>query len=151
MDEFASRIESKVDQRGRVAIPASFRAVLTQEGTDEIHCYPHLDYTAIEAGGARLVEEIKRIVERHPAGSEERESLEIVYFGECEKLKVDPDGRTVLPKRLRDHAGIRETAVFVGLGNKFQIWEPEAYNKFRDSARQKALALRRELGAGNRS
>jgi MraZ protein len=89
-------------------------------------------------------------VGRQPAGSQERESLEIVYFGECEKLKIDPDGRTVLPKRLRDHAGITETAVFVGLGNKFQIWEPEAYNKFRDRAREQALALRRELGAGNR-
>jgi MraZ protein len=150
MDEFASRIEAKVDQRGRVAIPAPFRAVLAQEGADEVHCYPHLDYDAIEAGGARLVEEIKGIVGRQPAGSQEREALEIVYFGECEKLKIDPDGRTVLPKRLRDHACITETAVFVGLGNKFQIWEPEAYNKFRERAREQALALRRELGAGNR-
>ena len=150
MDEFASRIDSKVDQRGRVAIPAPFRAILAQEGADEIHCYPHLDYNTIEAGGTRLVEEIKGIVGRHPTGSPLRESLELVYFGECEKLKVDPDGRTVLQKRLRDHAGITETAVFVGLGNKFQIWEPEAYNKFRERAREQALAHRRELGAGNR-
>ena len=85
-----------------------------------------------------------------PQDRRNAKSLEIVYFGECEKLKIDPDGRTVLPKRLRDHAGITETAVFVGLGNKFQIWEPEAYNKFRERAREQALALRRELGAGNR-
>jgi MraZ protein len=150
MDEFASRFESKVDQRGRVAIPAPFRAVLAQEGADEIHCYPHLDYCTIEAGGARLVDEIKGILSRQPTGSPLRESLEIVYFGECEKLKVDPDGRTILPKRLRDHAGIAETAVFVGLGNKFQIWEPEAYDKYRERAREQALALRRELGAGSR-
>jgi MraZ protein len=150
MDEFASRIDSKVDQRGRVAIPASFRAVLAQEGCDEIHCYPHLDHATVEAGGARLVEEIKGIVGRHSTGSPLREYLELVYFGECEKLKIDPDGRTVLPKRLREHAGITETAVFVGLGNKFQIWEPEAYNKFRERAREQALAHRRELGAGNR-
>jgi MraZ protein len=121
------------------------------DGADEIHAYPHLDYNTIEAGGARLVGEIKEIVGRHPAGSQEREALEFVYFGECEKLKIDPDGRTILPKRLRDIAGITDTAVFVGLGNKFQIWEPEAYNKFRESAREKALALRRQLGAGSRS
>ncbi|MFT4079358.1 division/cell wall cluster transcriptional repressor MraZ [Rhodomicrobium lacus] len=150
MDEFASRIDSKVDQRGRVAIPAPFRAILAQEGTSEIHCYPHLDYATIEAGGSRLVEEIKGIVGRQPTGSALREALELVYFGECEKLKIDPDGRTVLPKRLRDHAGITETAVFVGLGNKFQIWEPEAYSKFRERAREQALALRKELGAGSR-
>lgn len=150
MDEFASRFDSKIDPRGRVAIPASFRAILAQEGADEIHCYPHLDYAAVEAGGTRLVEEIKGIVGGHPAGSPLREALEIVYFGECEKLKVDPDGRTILPRRLRDHAGITETAVFVGLGNKFQIWEPKAYERFRESAREQALALRKELGAGNR-
>jgi len=150
MDEFASRIDTKVDQRGRVAIPAPFRAILAQEGTSEIHCYPHLDYATIEAGGSRLVEEIKGIVGRQPTGSALREALELVYFGECEKLKIDPDGRTVLPKRLRDHAGITETAVFVGLGNKFQIWEPEAYSKFRERAREQALALRKELGAGSR-
>jgi MraZ protein len=150
MDEFASRFESKVDPRGRVAIPAQFRAILAQEGADEIHCYPHLDYSTIEAGGTRLVEEIKGIVGRQPTGSPLREALELVYFGECEKLKVDPDGRTILPKRLREHAGIIDTAVFVGFGNKFQIWEPAAYETYRGSAREQALALRRELGAGSR-
>jgi MraZ protein len=151
MDEFASRFESKVDPRGRVAIPAPFRAILTQERADEIHCYPHLDYGTIEAGGTRLVEEIKGIVGKHEAGSSDREALEFVYFGECEKLKVDPDGRTILPKRLREHAGITDTAIFVGLGNKFQIWEPGAYDKYREAAREQALALRKGLGAGSRS
>ena len=75
MDEFASRFDSKIDPRGRVAIPAPFRAVLTQEGADEIHCYPHLDYGTIEAGGTRLVEEIKGIVGRQPTGSALREAL----------------------------------------------------------------------------
>ncbi len=150
MEEFASRHDSKIDPRGRVAIPAPFRAVLAQERAEEIHCYPHLDYGTIEGGGTRLVEEIKGIIAREPAGSPLREALELVYFGECEKLKVDPDGRTILPKRLREHAGITDTAVFVGLGNKFQIWAPAAYDKFRESAREQALALRRGLGAGSR-
>jgi MraZ protein len=150
MDEFSSRHDAKIDQRGRVAIPAPFRAILAQEGTDEIYAYPHLERDTIEAGGARLVEEVKGIVGRHATGSAEREALELTYFGECEKLKVDPDGRTVLPKRLRDHAGIGDTAVFVGFGNKFQIWEPKAYERFREEARQQALALRKGLGAGTR-
>src|SRR3981081_1259302 len=126
MDEFASRVASKIYPRGRAPMPHPSRAILDKEGADEIHCYPHLDYGTIEAGGARLVDEIKGIVGRQPTGSALREALELVYFGECEKLKVDPDGRTILPKRLREHAGIAETAVFVGLGNKFQIWEPAA-------------------------
>lgn len=151
MDEFASRFDNKIDAKGRVSIPAPFRAVLAKEGADEIHCYPHLDHAAVEAGGLRLVEKIKGILAELPADAPLRETLEMVYFGECEKLKVDPDGRTVLPKRLRDHAGITEAVVFVGLGDKFQIWEPAAYERFREEARERARAHRQGLGAGNRS
>lgn len=151
MDEFASRFDNKIDAKGRVSIPASFRAVLAKEGAEEIFCYPHLDRPALEAGGSRLVEKIKAILEGFPIDSPERDEIASVYFGESEKIKVDPDGRAVLSKRLREFAGIEDTAVFVGLGDKFQIWAPEAYEKFRMEARERARAHRRELGAGSRS
>jgi MraZ protein len=150
MDEFASRFDNKIDAKGRVSVPASFRAVLAQEGADEIFCYPHLDRPTLEAGGSRLVGKIKGILEDFPIDSPERDEIATAYFGESEKIKIDPDGRAVLPKRLRDHAGIKDIAVFVGLGDKFQIWEPAAYETFRAEARERARAHRRELGAGSR-
>lgn len=150
MDEFASRFDNKIDGKGRVSIPAPFRAVLAKEGAEEIFCYPHLDKAALEAGGSRLVEKIKGILEEFPIDSPERDEIATAYFGESEKIKVDPDGRAILPKRLREHAGIDEVAVFVGLGDKFQIWAPAAYEKFRSEARERARAHRRELGAGSR-
>jgi MraZ protein len=150
MDEFASRFGNKIDAKGRVSIPASFRAVLGKEGVEEIFCYPHLDRPALEAGGTRLVSKIKGILEDFPIDSPERDEIATAYFGESEKIKIDPDGRTVLPKRLRDHAGITDVAVFVGLGDKFQIWEPAAYDEFRAEARERARSYRRELGAGSR-
>jgi transcriptional regulator MraZ len=150
MDDFASRFDNKIDAKGRVSVPASFRAVLSKEGAEEIFCYPHLDRPALEAGGGRLVEKIKGILDGFPIDSAERDEIATAYFGESEKIKVDPDGRAVLPKRLRDHAGIGDTAVFVGLGDKFQIWEPSAYEEFRTEARERARTYRRDLGAGNR-
>jgi len=150
MDEFASRYDNRIDAKGRVSIPASFRAILTKEGAEDIFCYPHLDRAALEAGGGRLVEKIKGILEGFPIDSAERDEIATIYFGESERIKVDPDGRAVLPKRLRDHAGITDIAVFVGLGDKFQIWAPETYEEFRSEARERARAYRRELGAGNR-
>lgn len=151
MDEFASRFDNKIDAKGRVSIPAPFRDVLAQEGASDIFCYPHLDRAALEAGGRRLVEKIKGILDGFAIDSPERDEIATAYFGESEKIKVDPDGRAVLPKRLRDHAGIGDVAVFVGLGDKFQIWNPEQYEAFRAEARERARAHRRELGAGNRS
>jgi MraZ protein len=151
MDEFASRFDNKIDAKGRVSIPAPFRAVLAKEGAEEIFCYPHLDRAALEAGGSRLVEKIKGILEDFAIDSPERDEIATIYFGESERIKVDPDGRAVLPKRLRDHAGISDVAVFVGLGDKFQIWAPDAYEEFRTEARERARAHRREFGAGTRS
>lgn len=150
MDEFASRFDNKIDAKGRVSVPAPFRAVLAKEGAEEIFCYPHLDRETLEAGGGRLVEKIKGILEDFPIDSPERDEIATAYFGESEKIKVDPDGRAVLPKRLRDHAGITDIAVFVGLGDKFQIWAPAAYEEFRSEARERARSYRREFGAGTR-
>jgi MraZ protein len=150
MDEFASRFDNKIDAKGRVSIPAPFRAVLAKEGAEEIFCYPHLDRAALEAGGSRLVEKIKGILEDFAIDSPERDEIATIYFGESERIKVDPDGRAVLPKRLRDHAGISDVAVFVGLGDKFQIWAPDAYEEFRTEARERARAHRRDFGAGTR-
>lgn len=150
MDEFAGRHENRVDAKGRVSVPSSFRAVLTKDGAEEIFCYPHPERRCLEAGGNRLVAKIHAILEEFPVLSQEREDLATFYFGESEKLKVDADGRTVLPKRLKDHAGIDAQAVFVGLGDKFQIWEASEYEAFRGEARERARGLRQQLGAGGR-
>jgi hypothetical protein len=81
MDEFASRFDNKIDAKGRVSIPASFRAVLAKEGAEDIFCYPHLDRPALEAGGSRLVEKIKGILEDFPIDSPERDEIATAYFG----------------------------------------------------------------------
>ena len=63
------------------------------------------------------------------------------------RLKIDGEGRVMLSETLKSHAGITEAVAFVGLGHKFQIWEP---GRFRASSRrppQKVRALKSELGS----
>ena len=69
--------------------------------------------------------------------SEDHESLSTAFYGESRILKIDPDGRVVLPEEFRAYAGIADTAVFVGQGFKFQIWEPQ---RFAERAARDALA-----------
>ena len=54
------------------------------------------------------------------------------------------------PPALRQHAGISDKVVFVGLGGKFQIWEPEQFEAHRLQAREKVRELRKLLGVGRR-
>lgn len=148
MDEFVSSFTNKIDAKGRVSVPASFRAVLAKEQSDEIFCHPALDSAALDAGGPRLVKHIRGLLEDLAPYSDEKDQLATALFGESEYLKIDSDGRIVLPQRLRDVAGFKGQVTFVGLGDKFQMWEPEQFEEARNAARSKVRDLRKLLGKG---
>ena len=50
MDRFVSHYMLRLDAKGRVSVPASFRAALARDGFDGLYCYPALDRPAIDAG-----------------------------------------------------------------------------------------------------
>jgi MraZ protein len=147
MDQFVSAFTNKIDIKGRVSVPASFRTVLAKDGLDGIYCYPSLDAPALDAGGQRLIDKINHLVEDLAPYSDQ---LATALFGTSEILTIDQDGRTIVPERLREHAGITTHITFVGLGEKFQMWEPERFERHLADARQKVRDLRKLLGAGRR-
>ncbi len=149
MDEFVSTFTNKIDAKGRVSVPASFRTVLAQEQFAGIYCYPSLDDPALDAGGRRLQDRNRSLLDGVPE-SRQRDLLSMALYGASETLTVDQDGRIVLPERLRDHAGISSHVTFVGMGEKFQIWEPEKFKHQFEESRQELGALRQLLGAGSR-
>jgi MraZ protein len=149
MDGFVATFLNRLDQKGRVSVPASFRAVLAREGHDGLYCYPALDRPAIDAGGTRLTQAIADRLAVFETFSEEYESLSTAFYGESRILKVDPDGRIVLPDELRDYAGIGDTAAFVGQGFKFQIWEPQRFAERQRETRAHLREVTRGLGQRN--
>ena len=150
MDQFVSTFTNKIDAKGRVSVPASFRAVLNKEGTDGIYCYPSLDDAALDAGGRRLMDRNAALIDGVP-DSPERDLLSMALYGASENITIDQDGRIILPERLRKHAGITNKVTFVGLGEKFQIWEPERFTGQFEEGRKKLSELRKLLGAGSRT
>jgi len=151
MDQFVSSFTNKIDSKGRVSVPASFRAILAKEGDEGIYCYPSLDAPALDAGGARLVSQIGELLEELAPYGDERDQLATALYGDSIMLKIDSDGRITLPPSLRGHAGIAGKVTFVGLGGKFQIWEPDQFEAHRLQAREKVRELRKLLGVGRRS
>ncbi len=150
MDQFVSTFTNRIDTKGRVSVPASFRNVLAKDGLDGIYCYPSLDAPALDAGGQRLVDKINSLVEDLAPYSDERDQLATALFGTSEVLTIDQDGRAILPERLREHAGITSHIAFVGLGEKFQLWEPKRFEAYLAEARDKVRDIRKLLGAGRR-
>ena len=129
MDRFVSTFTNKIDAKGRVSVPAPFRAVLERDGYTQgtpggIYCYPSLDAPALDAGGQSLARKIDGLLDGLPDYSDERDELSVALYGDVHILAIDQDGRIVLPEGLRAHAGLSTHVAFVGLGTKFQMWEP---------------------------
>ena len=147
MDRFVSNITSRLDAKGRVSIPASFRSVLARDGFAGLFCYPALDQPAVDAGGQALLAEIEALVNRFPPYSGEREELLVALYGRSETVTIDTEGRAVLPEELKSHAGITDAVAFVGLGHKFQIWEPGRFRAHLAKATATVRTLTKRLGS----
>jgi MraZ protein len=147
MDRFVSHFTLRLDAKGRVSIPAPFRAVLARDGFDGLYCYPALDRPALDAGGNALLQEIEALIAGFSPYSEEREQFATALFGTSEVLKMDAEGRVVLSEPLKTHAAIRDEVTFAGLGHKFQIWEPGRFRAELAEATEKVRALKKQLGS----
>jgi len=151
VDLFLSTYVQKVDRKGRVSVPATFRSSLArQEDPHAIVIFPSMKFTALEGGGVDRITEMNKRLEQLDQFSEEYENLTML-FADMYHLAIDPEGRVVLPEALKQHARIGEEAAFVGLGAMFQIWEPNRFADHRAAIRERALQQRTTLpAAGNR-
>ena len=147
MDRFVSNVTLRLDSKGRVSIPASFRSVLGRDGFDGLYCYPALALPAIDAGGNALMSEIEALIARYAPFSDQRERFAIALYGTSETLKIDGEGRVMLSETLKRHAGISDSVTFVGLGHKFQIWESSRFQSELAEATQKVRELKSELSS----
>ena len=150
MDTFFSTYRNRVDQKGRVSVPAPFRTILAREGLEGVYCYPSLDLDALEAGGHVLLEANRALTEQLDPYSDEKTMFSAVFFGESTVLKLDGEGRMVLPDGLKSFAGITNEVMFVGMGDKFLLWNPGTYDAYRKDARAKVREMKRVLGRSSR-
>jgi len=146
MDRFVSHYVLRLDAKGRVSVPASFRAALARDGFDGLYCYPALDRPALDAGGHALLAEIETLIAGFSPYSDRREQFSLALYGTSETLKIDGEGRVALSDALKTHAGITSAVTFVGLGHKFRIWEPGRFRAELAEATEKVRAFKQELG-----
>ncbi len=144
---FLDTVFNKVDSKGRVSLPADYRAIV-KELSSEIVCYRSLTSPCIEGCAEDLLEKLaSEIEDSNDFFSETQDDLTNLIFGDAKRFTFDSTGRIVLSEKLLKHANITDTAVFVGKGRKFQIWSPENWAKEEARIRQKVLQTRPVLNA----
>ncbi|MBB4315313.1 division/cell wall cluster transcriptional repressor MraZ [Roseospira marina] len=129
MGLFLSTITNKVDSKGRVSVPASFRAALKDQEFQGVVLYPSFTAPCIEGCGMDFLKSLSEGLDTQPTFSPDIDELTELVFGSSQQLPYDQTGRIVLPRDFMEHAGITDQAAFVGKGRTFQIWEPAAQQK----------------------
>jgi MraZ protein len=143
---FVSTFINKVDRKGRVSVPASFRAALANQMPQGIVVYPSFTSAAIEGCGSDFLEQLAdSTTAAFDLFSPEQDDINTLIFSSSHQLAWDPEGRVVLPEEILAHANITEQAAFVGKGRTFQIWEPEALKKQTAEARARAMQNRPQI------
>ena len=118
---FLDTITNKVDAKGRVSLPSDYRAIVKELST-EIVCYRSLTAPCIEGCTEELLEKLATDIENSTDFfSETQDDLTNLIFGDAKRFTFDSTGRIVLTEKLLKHAEIKDNAVFVGKGRKFQI------------------------------
>lgn len=132
---FRGEFHQKVDGKGRVSIPASFRRVLESQDPDWetgkrprfVIVYGDDRRNHLECFSMTAMDDVDARIALMPRGTPERRAMEKLIYTLSLEAEVDEDGRIVLPAKLRDKVGLAGEAYFAGTADTFQIWQPDAY------------------------
>jgi MraZ protein len=125
---FRGRFEHSIDGKGRVSIPAKFREILKRDyGSDQLiitifdRClvaYPLAEWQAFE----------EKLKEFSQLKKEAKSFLRYFYSGAME-CAIDDHGRILIPSQFREHADLNKETVFVGVMNRFEIWNKAGWEE----------------------
>jgi len=150
MSHFLGTHTNRIDAKGRVSIPAPYRAALralAAEGTPPLILRTSHKNPCIECWPSRYFEELAPPLENMDVFDDDHDDLAMALYPDASHFDPDREGRIALPENLIEHAGLKETVYFMGLGRTFQIWEPVAAERARAAARERARFKRLTLRA----
>ncbi|MEC7143701.1 MAG: division/cell wall cluster transcriptional repressor MraZ [Pseudomonadota bacterium] len=147
---FLSSYENKIDKKGRVSVPATFRSYLNSVGYNGFISYPSFNHAALEACAQDRIEKLSNTIDTLNPFEEKRDFFATSVLSESENLQFDTEGRVSFSEKLLNHAKIKNNVLFVGLGKTFQIWDPKNFDKFKAFARKKAFPTRSNLKCDNK-
>jgi MraZ protein len=148
MKLFLSTFVHKVDKKGRVSLPSSFRQVLQQGDTEEFAVVRSFQKPALEGMMMSRMEQLTHVIDGIGVYSQEQQDLAAVLLADSKLMTLDSEGRIILSEELIVHAGIVEKAMFVGKGRIFEIWSPEIYDGVLQQARNRLSQSNVSLSLG---
>ena len=135
MPLFLSTYVNKMDKKGRVSVPSTFRASLSTQQFQGVVLFRGTTHDCLEGFDFNSMAELSERLDHFDLFSNQQDDLATTIFAEAVQCPFDGEGRISIPAHLLSHAEIEEGVTFVGMGRKFQIWNSEKFDKRREKAR----------------
>ncbi len=135
---FLSTFINKIDAKGRVSVPSSFRSVLEESGFKGMICYPSPVLNSVEGCGFNRIKKLSDTIDALGPFSKERSAFSTSLLADSHQLSFDTEGRVILPNKLVEFASIKDQVSFVGMGETFQMWDPDKYSEFQNKTFKQA-------------
>jgi MraZ protein len=130
---FMSTVMGTLDSKGRVCIPAPFRQYLSSQNTEGVYICPSFFSPVLEGFGQTVVEALhKRLAAHDPFFSPQHDDEAHAVISRTQLLPADEQGRVRLPDPLIAYAGLKDRVAFIGLSQKFQIWDAARLQQVED-------------------
>ncbi len=139
---FLGEYQHTLDAKGRVSLPARFRAEMTgkivvAKGLDEcLYVYPADEYVKFQDS----------LLEGSDFDPRKRQ-LRRFFMAGASETELDSAGRVSIPVNLREHAGLDRDVVITGNGDRIEIWDTKAWSEYNDASTEKIEDLAQELAS----
>lgn len=138
---FIGEYQHSIDEKGRVSVPAKFRAVL-KEGAVVTRGLDKCLFLYTKSEWEMLAGKISAL----PIGKANSRAFSRLMLAGAMDATPDAQGRITVPEYLREYALIKKNAVIAGVGNRLELWDRDEWEEYKSSAERASGEVAEQLG-----
>ena len=138
---FIGEYAHSIDEKGRIAIPAKFRSLLST-GAVVTRGLDHCLFLYTLAEWKKLAEKLASL----PISQKNTRAFARMMLAGAMDVMVDRQGRLMVPEYLRTYAGIQKKVVVAGLYNRLELWDEAAWNIYKNKTEKGNEKIAEQLG-----
>ena len=146
MQTFVGNIDGRLDEKGRIFVPAIYRRILADSASKRIVMRRDTDNECLmfypEEVWNEKVEQLRQALDEWDP---EDQLILLQFMAEAEYMEMDGQGRILLQKKNLETIGAQQDVLFVGMLNRFALWAPEKFAEKRLSQSELAARLRAKM------
>lgn len=138
---FIGEYHHTLDEKGRVSVPAAFRADLAQ-GAVVTRGLDRSLFLYTKEEWAKLAQKLSAL----PFGQSDTRAFARLMLAGAMDVELDKQGRLILPEYLRTYAGMQKSVVVAGLFNRLELWNADTWEAYKQKTESEVGDIAEQLG-----